>query len=200
MEPKNPAGQVPAQGQISQTGGAQDAPENAAETLDALLAEIQGDPAKAAATIRKLRSENAERRKTAQELEAFKTKALELEADQRKREETALAEQGKWKELAETRARELEQSKATAENLKVYREALETMLQRRKEAVPESLRKRIPDLGDAIKTLEWMDMNADLLSESRSAPNLDANAGKNGDAGEAAKRNFLNNPKPLVRL
>ena len=200
MEPKNPAGQVPAQGQISPTGGAQDAPENAAETLDALLAEIQSDPAKAATTIRKLRAENAERRKTAQELEAFKTKALELEADQRKREETALAEQGKWKELAETRARELEQSKATAENLKVYREALETMLQRRKEAVPESLRKRIPDLGDAIKTLEWMDMNADLLSESRSAPNLDANGGKNGDAGEAAKRNFLNNPKPLVRL
>jgi len=156
---------------------------------DSLLSE---SPETLVKMIRDLRKENAERRK---EVDPLKKRLDDLDAAQKKAAEDALAEQGKWKDLAEKRSVELSAAKTTAEEMSRYRDTLEAMPKRRIESVPEPLRKRIPEFGDAIKTLEWLDANSDLLTESRNPPPLDGYAGSNGGAGKANIAQILTNKR-----
>jgi hypothetical protein len=170
------------------TGEATNAP-TTDTAKDSLLSE---SPDTLVKMIRELRTENANRRR---ELDPLKKKFGEMEAAQQKAVEDALAEQGKWKDLAEKRAAELAAAKTTADEMSRYRDTLEAMLRRRIESVPETLRKRIPEFGDAIKTLEWLDANSDLLSESRTPPPLDGHAGSNGGAGKANLAQILSSKR-----
>jgi len=116
--------------------------------------------------IKELRAEAAERRKA---LEAERVEA-------QRREQTRLAEEGRWKELAESRAAEL--AKVTP-----YQEratALEAMIvasnKTRIERIPEDMRALVPIEYAPEKLAGWLDANLDRLLK-RPAPEVDAGAG-----------------------
>jgi phage I-like protein len=115
--------------------------------------------------IRGLRDEAASRR--------VALKKHEEEA--RQREQQRLAEQGQWKELAESRAKELS-------DLQPYRdraEALETMLRdsnkHRIEQIPEDMRALVPTDYAPEKLASWLDANISRLTKPI-APRLDGGA------------------------
>jgi len=97
------------------------------------------------------------------------------EEEARQREQARLAEQGQWKELAESRAKELN-------DLQPYRdraEALETMLRdsnkHRMEQIPEDMRALVPTDYAPEKLASWLDANISRLTKPV-APRLDGGA------------------------
>lgn len=157
------------------------------DELDALIKAIEQDPRKAAHTMKKLTSENAKRRKLGEELATLRQQA-EAEAEtKRKAEEAALKEQGKWKEIADQREAELAMLRQQAGRLTPYEAAIKDTLERRKAAMPEALRKRIPDYGDPIRELSYIEANPDLFTEGRTAPDFNQRQGSTGgDVDKAA--------------
>ena len=119
--------------------------------------------------IRSLRDEAASRRV-----------ALKQQQEEAKKQQQArLAEEGKWRELAESRADELN-------NLTPYRERaekLESMLMdsntQRIEQIPESMRTLIPSDYAPEQLARWLDANLSHLTRP-TAPKLDG-----GSAGGA---------------
>lgn len=126
-------------------------------------------PSAAQEYIKQLRSEAAERR----------VQLKKQEEEQRRREQERLAEQGKFKELAESRAAELEKIKPYMERA----ESLESMIResnkKRVEQVPESMRALIPSDYAPEKLSAWLDSNWRLLT-APVAPDLDGGAGGTG--------------------
>lgn len=103
----------------------------------------------------------------------------------RKREQARLAEDGKWKDLAEAREQELAGVKPYQERA----EALEKIIRKSNEArialVPEDMRGLIPtDYLAPEQLAEWLTANEDRLRKSP-APNIDAGAG--GGSGQAVR-------------
>jgi len=130
---------------------------------------IEDLPEQAQRYIKELRDEVATRRV------ALKN----AEEEQRKREQAQLAEQGRFKELAEQRAKE-------AESLKPYKdraESLEALLRASNEArisrIPEQFRSIVPVDYAPEKLATWLDDNATKLVRP-TAPQTDAGAGGGG--------------------
>ena len=97
------------------------------------------------------------------------------EEESRQREQQRLAEQGQWRELAESRAKELN-------DLQPYREraeSLESMLRdsnkRRIEQIPEDMRALVPTEYTPEKLASWLDANISRLTKPI-APRLDGGA------------------------
>ncbi len=148
------------------------------EQLDADIREgsdnhaVDDLPSWAQDMIRSLRDEAASRR----------VALKQHEAESRKREQQRLAEEGKWRELAESRADELS-------NLAPYRERaekLESMLMdsntQRIEQIPESMRTLIPSDYAPEQLARWLDANLSHLTRP-TAPKLDGGtAGGGGNA------------------
>lgn len=135
---------------------------------------IEDLPEQAQRYIKELRDEAATRRV------ALKN----AEEEQRKREQAQLAEQGRFKELAEQRAKE-------AESLKPYKdraESLEALLRASNEArisrIPEQFRSIVPVDYAPEKLATWLDDNATKLVRP-TAPQTDAGAGAGGGGGRA---------------
>lgn len=119
--------------------------------------------------IKSLRAEAAEKRKAMQT----------LAAEASKREQERLQAEGKWKELAEARERELM-------GLKPYEErasTLETILKQQNATrianIPEDMRTIIPVDYAPEKLSTWLDANYAKLTRPI-APNIDAGAGGTG--------------------
>lgn len=116
--------------------------------------------------IRELRSEAAERRKA---LEKQQTEAAE-------REQKRLAEQGQFKELADQRARmvdELKPYQTRAESLEArIRKGNETRIAQ----IREDMRALVPTNYSPEDLADWLDANMTRLAP-RPAPSLDAGAG-----------------------
>ena len=119
--------------------------------------------------IKSLRAEAAEKRKA---LQAMATETS-------KREQERLQAEGKWKELAEARERELM-------GLKPYEErasTLETILKQQNAAriaqIPEDMRTIIPSDYAPERLSAWLDSNFAKLTRPI-APNIDAGAGGMG--------------------
>jgi len=119
--------------------------------------------------IRELRDEAAQRRL------ALKSQ----EEESRKRDQARLAEEGKWKELAETRFSELSKLQPyqeRAETLEgIIRKSNETRIAR----IREELRGLVPTEYAPEKLSSWLDTNWERLT-TKPAPDLDAGAGGSG--------------------
>ena len=119
--------------------------------------------------IRSLRSEAAERR----------VALKKYEEDSRKREQERLAEQGKWRELAESRASEL----SDLQPYKDRADTLETMIREsnksRIETIPEDMRALVPTDYAPEKLAGWLDANMSRLTKPI-APKLDGGASGSG--------------------
>ncbi len=131
-------------------------------------------PAWAQALVKDLRAENAKHRTGKKAAEEAAAKA----------EEQRLLDEKKWQELAEKRAKELEALKPLADKVTMYEEMLTATLAKRLEAIPKDFKSLVPDFGDPVKTLGWLDANNQLFA-TRRAPNLDGGAGTGGDSKSA---------------
>lgn len=113
--------------------------------------------------------------------EAAKNRVAKKEAEEaaRQREQARLAEEGKWKELAEQRA----QSLAEVEPYKERAQTLEALIResnaKRLEQVREDMRGLIPADYAPEKLSSWLDANWHNLM-NRPAPSTDAGAGAVG--------------------
>jgi hypothetical protein len=156
-----PQGKTPDESPNVQTDKA-----NGKTPLESLPADVQE-------YIRELRRENEKRRKTEDDIKAA------AEDEKRKAEEAALAQQQKWQELAEKRAKELDALKPVEQRYKALEEAFVAALAKRIDKVPDAYKSALELISDPIKQMAWLDAN-DHLFEQRQAPKLDA--GAQGDA------------------
>lgn len=115
--------------------------------------------------IRSLRDESASRRVALKK---------EQEAN-RQREQERLAEEGKWRELADQRAHEL----AKLEPYKERAESLETLIshsnQKRLKSIPESMIPLVPTNYSPEQLSAWLDTNFTRLTKP-TAPKIDGGA------------------------
>ncbi len=111
----------------------------------------------------------------------YRTRLRELEKQVEADKQKQLEEQGNFKSLYEQQKAEMKAREAEIEKHSVYKQAFESVLKRRVEAVPEANRSLIPDYDDPIKTSEWLDANWDRIS-NRKFPNLDPGAGSSSTA------------------
>lgn len=155
------------QPKTAQDGGADQPP------VDAWDGDIAKLPSKAQEYIRQLREEAASNR----------VKAKEEEAARIKREQEALAEQGKWKELAESRAAELEKLTGYQQRAESLEDILRKSNTARLERIPEDMRSLVPvDYLSPDQLNTWLDANESRLVKP-SAPEIDAGAGTGGGGG-----------------
>lgn len=165
LDPESPKGDAP---KSTGNGGTPPPPE---------MGRIEDLPSWAQDEIKKLRNESAQRRVKLNELE-------EQERSFARREQARLAEEGKFKELAESRAAEL----AKLQPYQQRAEALETMIResntRRIEQVREDMRTLIPTDYPPEKLSGWLDANWTRLMP-RQAPETDAGAGGAGGSGKS---------------
>jgi phage I-like protein len=122
--------------------------------------------------IRSLRGEAAEKRKRLQA----------LEAQMNEMQQKQLAEQGKWKELAEAREAELNKVKPYQTRAEALEARITANNKARVERIPEHFRSLIPQLPPE-DLAAWLDANETKLT-TPPAPNLDAGAG--GGEGKTA--------------
>ena len=119
--------------------------------------------------IAKLRQEAASRRKALED----------VQAQQAQREQEALAEQGRWKELAEKRQAELDKLSPYQQRAEQLEATLRAANEARINRLPENMRGLVPTEYAPEKLASWLDTNAALLVRP-TPPATDAGAGGSG--------------------
>jgi hypothetical protein len=150
--------------QVTDPGGQESPDAPGAQTTE--TTEVDQLPEWAKKELAELRAEAKKRRLQLREQEQAAAKA----------EEQRLVEQAKWQELAEKRGKELEALKPVQDKVQKYEEAFLATLNKRLEALPDTYKSVVPDFGDPVRTMEWLDANQHLFT-SHQAPNIDAGAG-----------------------
>ena len=120
----------------------------------------------------------------------------EQEKQAREREQARLVEEGKWKELAESRANELAQYQPYKERAETLEAQLRAHNEARIKRVPEDMRTIIPTEYAPEKLSAWLDANESKLVRPP-APDLDAGAGRGG-AGSMATIKLTPEQKQLA--
>jgi len=105
-----------------------------------------------------------------------------IEKENQERLEKQLTEQGKYKELAEERAKALAEMQPKADQLEAAQATLKLVLAAQIENIPESKRSLVPSKLSTEDQLEWISQNAGLLSKS---PSIDQGSGKLGGTQDA---------------
>ena len=96
-----------------------------------------------------------------------------LEKTSKDAEEQRLADQEKWRELAEKRLEELESVKPKAAVAEEQEASLQKYLQAQIDEIPEDMRSLIPEQLTTLQKLDWLSINkAKLLKPT--APNIGA--------------------------
>jgi hypothetical protein len=117
--------------------------------------------------IRKLRQENADRRKRATELESQETERLK--------------KAGEYKTLAEQRELEVQQLTGYKTQAEAYEKLILDENAKRIAAMPETLRVVVPKGLTPLTLKEWLDASLPLLTRPK-PPELNAGAGGSGSA------------------
>ena len=134
-------------------------------------------PSEAQAEIRRLREENKTRRKAQ---EAWEKEKSDAETQRQKDEQARLAEDGKWKELAEQREKENLTLKDKAALADALLKGIQDSNVARIAKLPDAAKKLVPEGLDAVKLGAWLDTAAEVLAKPV-APGLDG--GQRGDHG-----------------
>lgn len=137
-----------------------------------------------------------ELRDARKEAAKYREGKLEAEKAAKAAEDTRLAEQQKWQELAEKRAKELEGLQPVRDRLTALETAFSTALQKRLEAIPEQYKPLVPDFSDPVKTWDWLDKNQSLFA-TRLAPPLDG--GVQGDGKPKSTRKLTDAEMALAK-
>lgn len=107
-----------------------------------------------------------------------------IEAEQKVETEKRLAEQNKYKELAEARGADLVKAQAEAAKVSTYEKTLTDVLASQVEALPEEKRALVPDELTTAQKLAWLAKNAAILKAP--AP-FDIGAGRTGGGEDRTK-------------
>jgi len=91
--------------------------------------------------------------------------------------EAQLKEQGKWKEIAEQRAKEMADLKPKAEQADAIEATLKDVLASQIAELPETMRGLVPDELSTQQKLQWLSKNKPLLVKQKP---VDIGAGKQG--------------------
>ena len=124
-----------------------------------------------------------------QERNALQQRLVALESAQQQNQDKELAEQNRYKELAEGLQKRLDELQVIeAENTR-NRAALQATNEARLQQIPEDKRSYIPVEDDPVKIGAWLDINLPkLLDPGKPAPpKLDGGSGSGGGVGEVAK-------------
>lgn len=119
-------------------------------------------------------------RMIAERLERERAKsAKQADAARRVIEEQALAEQARWRELAERRAADLDALQAKAELAERQGAVIEQIYSNRLAGLPATARKAVESLpvDDVLARLAWLDKNEALFRASSAVPDISAGAG-----------------------
>ena len=92
-------------------------------------------------------------------------KLAAMEKENQDRLEKQLKEQGKYKELAEERAKALAEMQPKADQLEAAQATLKQVLAAQIEQIPEDKRSLVPDKLSTEDQLEWISQNRALLSK-----------------------------------
>jgi hypothetical protein len=114
-----------------------------------------------------------------QEAGKWRTQYRQEQEETRKREQARLAEEGRYKELAETQAREIADLAAHKERAESLDKLFREMNQKRIEQIPETMRKAVPMKYAPEELANWLNDNWAMLTQ-KPAPDLDAGAGGSG--------------------
>lgn len=126
--------------------------------------------------LKKLEAELAEKDKYIREL---RDEAASRRIALKQQQEQHLSEQGKWKELAEQRAAEIEQLSTYKEQAETLNGLVQQSIQQRVEMIPEDMRDIVPLDYPPAKLHAWLDANLPRLTKPK-APNLDAGVSGGG--------------------
>jgi len=99
------------------------------------------------------------------------------EKERQEQLEAQLKEQGKWKEIAETRAQEMAALKPKAEQADVIEATLKDVLTSQIAELPEAMRGLVPDELNTQQKLQWLSKNKALLVKPKP---VDIGAGRQG--------------------
>ena len=105
-----------------------------------------------------------------------------IEKENQERLEKQLQEQGKYKELAEERAKALAEMQPKADQLEAAQATLKAVLDAQIENIPEAKRSLVPSKLSTEDQLEWIAKNAGQLSKS---PSIDQGSGRQGGTQDA---------------
>jgi small-conductance mechanosensitive channel len=109
----------------------------------------------------------------------LEARLAKLEKDQQTAREQQLAEQQKWQELAEERAKKLEELSPYKAQFEAVSTTLESTLAAQLEDLPDDVRDMVDSMpGDVQQKLDWLSKNRGKLLRP-TAPNTDA--GVRGD-------------------
>jgi hypothetical protein len=104
-------------------------------------------------------------------------RATALEAEKNSQLETQLAEQGKYKELAEERNNKIAELQPKADKLEEYEKTLLDVLESQIKEIPEEFRGMVPEALSTQQKLNWIAANKSKLMKSQP---FDIGAGKRG--------------------
>jgi phage I-like protein len=122
-----------------------------------------------------------------------------LDATEKERQdqlEKQLQEQGKWKELAETRAQELATLKPKADQLDSYETTLKKVLDAEIATLPEEYQDVIPESLSTQAKLDWLAKNK---SKFMRAEPFDIGAGKRGSKPDGKAPELSPQEKEMAR-
>jgi phage I-like protein len=122
--------------------------------------------------IAELRKENA----------GHRTKVKDAENERQRQEQQRLEASKEFEKLATSQKTELEQLRPKAERTEALEAYIKSSVETRVNALPADVRGLVPDYDDPLKTLAWLDANAQRLMP-RSAPDLNAGVGGSGSGG-----------------
>ena len=119
-----------------------------------------------------------------------------IEKENQTQLEKQLAEQGKYKELAEERARAMAELQPKADKLDSAEATLQLVLDGQILQIPEEKRKLIPEYGTVEERLNYIAANSDLL---RKADAFDIGAGSRGGKSEKKSVVLTDDQKAMAK-
>lgn len=134
----------------------------------------RADDTTASKDVEKLHKENAKWRNQYQELKAKLDAVDKANKEKADAEAATMAEQGKWKEIAEKAQAQLKELTAAVSDTARYKGALEKMLEAQRDGLPEPITKLLDKL-DPVEQLEWIAENKPAVTappQKQAAPNL----------------------------
>lgn len=130
--------------------------------------------------------------KNTAEAEAEKLRKAQADAQSQ-----ALAEQGKWKELAEQRQKDLDAALSKASQVEGYEKTLQDTLKSQLEELPAELRGLVPDELSTPQRLAWLAKNKTILMKP--APQ-DIGAGRKGGNGQGKQIELTAEEQQLAKM
>jgi hypothetical protein len=150
-------------------------PAQVATTTSTAQVAVTADAAQDASTATTFPAEYVQQLR--QEAASYRTKLREIEDATKRANEERLAQEAKWQELAEQRAKEIEELRPYQERYAAMLEALKAGNEKRLEQIPDGMRSLVPPIDDPATLGQWLDANWSILTGKPLAPSMNGGAG-----------------------